>query len=30
MAKLLKEKIILPAWELIKEDTKIKKFYILP
>lgn len=30
MSKLLKDKIILPAWELIKEDIKIKKFYLLP
>ena len=30
MAKLLKEKIIIPAWNIIKDDTKIKKFYILP
>lgn len=26
----LKEKIILPARKIIKEDTKIKKFYLLP
>lgn len=26
----LKEKIILPAWESIRKDSKIKKFYILP
>lgn len=30
MAKLLKEKIIIPAWNIIKDDTKIKKFYIIP
>ena len=30
MAKLLKEKIIVPAWDSIKEDTSIKKFYMLP
>jgi len=30
MAKLLKEKIIIPAWNIIKDDTKIKKFYIFP
>ena len=30
MPKVLKEKIMLPAWEIIKNDTKIKTFYILP
>ena len=30
MGKILREKIILPSWELIKNDTKIKKFYLLP
>ena len=30
MPKVLKEKIMLPAWEIIKDDTKIKTFYILP
>ena len=30
MTNLLKDKIIIPAWELIKEDTKIKKYYIFP
>lgn len=30
MSKLLKEKIIIPAWNIIKDDTKIKKFYIFP
>ena len=27
---LLKEKIILPALELIKNDNKIKKYYFIP
>lgn len=30
MPKLLKENIIIPAWNIIKDDNKIKKFYILP
>lgn len=30
MDKILREKIILPSWELIKNDTKIKKFYLFP
>ncbi len=30
MTKLLKENIILPAWNTIKSDTKIKKFYLFP
>lgn len=30
MTNILKEKIIIPAWEIIKNDSKIKKFYILP
>jgi len=30
MPKVLKEKIMLPAWEIIKDDSKIKTFYILP
>ncbi len=30
MGKLLKDKIIIPAWEIIKDDTKIKKFYLFP
>jgi len=30
MPKLLKEKIMIPAWNIIKDDTKIKTFYILP
>ena len=30
MTKILKEKIIIPAWNIIKDDTKIKKFYIFP
>lgn len=28
--KLLKEKIIIPAWDIIKNDIKIKKFYLIP
>ena len=27
---LLKEKIIIPAWNIIKDDNKIKKFYLFP
>jgi hypothetical protein len=30
MSKLLKEKIMIPAWEIIKDDSKIKTFYIIP
>ena len=30
MTKLLKENIILPAWNIIKDDTKIKKYYLFP
>ncbi|MCD5385127.1 hypothetical protein LRZ95_00480 [Candidatus Gracilibacteria bacterium] len=30
MDKILREKIILPSWELIKNDTKVKKFYLFP
>ncbi len=30
MPKLLKEKIMIPAWDIIKDDTKIKTFYIIP
>ena len=30
MTNLLKEKIIAPAWDIIKNDTSIKKFYLLP
>ena len=30
MAKVLKEKIVIPAWNIIKDDLKIKKFYIFP
>lgn len=26
----LKNNVILPAWEIIKEDSKIKKFYLFP
>lgn len=28
--KLLKQKIIIPAWDIIKNDVKIKKFYLIP
>lgn len=30
MGKLLKENIIIPAWKIIKDDSKIKKFYLFP
>lgn len=30
MTKLIKNKIFIPAWNIIKNDSKIKKFYILP
>lgn len=30
MTKLLKDKVIIPARNIIKDDTKIKKFYIFP
>lgn len=30
MTKLIHDKIIIPAWNIIKNDSKIKKFYILP
>lgn len=30
MTKLLKTKVFIPAWNIIKNDSKIKKFYILP
>ncbi len=30
MPKLLKDKVIIPAWKIIKNDSKIKKFYLLP
>ena len=30
MSNILKSNIILPAWNLIKNDSKIKKFYIIP
>jgi len=30
MTKLLKDKIIIPAWNIIKDDTKIKTFYLFP
>ncbi len=30
MTKLIKEKIILPAWKIIRNDIKIKKLYLFP
>lgn len=30
MPNQLKEKVIIPSWNIIKDDIKIKKFYILP
>lgn len=30
MNNIIKNKIIIPSWNLIKEDNKIKKFYLLP
>jgi len=30
MGKLIREKAIIPAWNIIKNDSKIKKFYIIP
>jgi len=30
MTKLLKENIIIPAWDSVKNDTRIKKFYLFP
>lgn len=30
MTKIIKDKVIIPAWEIIKEDSKIKKFYLFP
>lgn len=30
MTNLLKEKIILPAWDLISNDTNLKRFYFFP
>lgn len=30
MTKLIKNKVFIPAWNIIKNDSKIKKFYILP
>ncbi len=30
MTKYLQENIITPAWEIIKNDTNIKKYYLLP
>ena len=30
MSNLLKDNIIYPAWNIIKNDSKIKKFYIIP
>ncbi|MCP4523539.1 MAG: hypothetical protein GY828_04945 [Candidatus Gracilibacteria bacterium] len=30
MNNILKENIILPAWETVKENAKIKKYYLIP
>jgi len=30
MTKLLKDNVIIPAWNMVKDDIKIKKFYLLP
>jgi len=30
MSNTIKDKIIIPSWNIIKEDNKIKKFYFLP
>ncbi len=30
MSNVLKEKVILPSWELIRQDSTIKKFYLFP
>jgi len=30
MSKLIREKVIIPAWNIIKNDSKIKKFYFIP
>lgn len=30
MTKLIKENIIIPSWNIIKDDIKIKKFYLFP
>lgn len=30
MSNLLKEKIVIPAWNFIKNDSKIKIFYLIP
>jgi hypothetical protein len=27
---IVKDKIILPSWKIIREDSKVKKFYLLP
>lgn len=26
----VRENIIIPAWKIIKDDSKVKKFYIIP
>ena len=30
MSKIIKDNIIFPAWQIIKNDNKIKNFYIIP
>jgi len=30
MSNIIKDKIIIPSWDIIKEDNKIKKFYFFP
>ena len=30
MTKLIKDKVIIPAWNIIRLDYKIKKFYLFP
>jgi hypothetical protein len=29
-SEIVRDKIILPSWQLIKEDSKVKKFYLIP
>jgi hypothetical protein len=30
MSNNLKEEILIPAWDIIKNDLKIKRFYFIP
>jgi hypothetical protein len=30
MNNFLKDKIIVPAWDMIKDDSTAKKFYFIP